>query len=295
MRFAQCPPHIRKNWQLGVARKQRQEERKLSHSKVAASIAKIKFVFEEDVVYRSKQYCDMNSEEQEMAVKEWREAEDSESQSLTGVPSEEDADIRRRMKDYMTKTLKWTHKELHDAVVIAGISAPETPSMVNLFGALHSQFKDDKSGFLPQNWQSHTKTRIQEVLRCLARTGLKIAGKLLEKKGVLAERLAHWLNNVMEEGRNVPPQKGEGHIGDGDEMMMPRKRNREPSRSRGTPSKCWSSIQAMRPTCHRMLLSHQSKLRAHSVTCRQPTTMPISLKLLMKTRKKKRWHCWAES
>ena len=217
MRLAQCPPHIRKNWQLGVARKQRQEERKLSHSKVAASIAKIKFVFEEDVVYRSKQYCDMNSEEQEMAVKEWREAEDWESQSLTGFPSEEDADIQRRMKDYMTKTLKWTHKELHDAVVIAGISAPETPSMFNYFAALHLQFGDDKSGFLPQNWQSHTKQRIQDVLRCLARTGLKIAGKLLEKNGVLAERLAHWLNNVMEEGRNVPPQKGEGHIGDGDD------------------------------------------------------------------------------
>jgi hypothetical protein len=117
------------------------------------------------------------------------------------------------MKDFMAKTLKWTHKELHDAVVIAGISAPATLSMANYFAALHHQFGDDKLGFLPQNWQSHTKQRIQEVLRCLARTGLKLGGKLSEK-GVLAERLAHWLNTVLEAGRKAPRQKREGHIRD---------------------------------------------------------------------------------
>ena len=40
------------------------------------------------------------------------------------------------MSDYMSKELKWTSKELHDAVVIAGISAPDTPSMVNCINSL---------------------------------------------------------------------------------------------------------------------------------------------------------------
>ena len=225
-RLAQCPPHVRKNWQLGVARKQRAEERKQPHSKVAASMAKITFVFEEDGVWHSKQFSDMSVEEQEFAAREWREAEEpgpassedpAKGDEAIRALSEEDADIQIRMKDYMTKALKWTHKELHDAVVIAGLRAPEAPSLVNYFAALHHQFSDDKLGFLPQNFQSHTSKRIQDVLRCLSRTGLKLGGKLSDKKGVLAERLAHWLNKVLEAGRNVPAPKGEYDIGDGEE------------------------------------------------------------------------------
>ena len=161
---------------------------------------------------------DMSSDEQDLATKKWREAEEpgtasskdpGEAHENSCVLSEEDADIQNRMKEYMMKSLKWSHKELHDALVIAGMSAPKTPSMVNYLAALQHQFGDDKFGFLPQNWQGHSKHRIQEVLRCLRRTGLKLGGKLGDKKNVLAERLAHWLNKVLGAGRNVPSQIAE--------------------------------------------------------------------------------------
>ena len=90
----------------------------------------------------------------------------------------------------MKKTLKWTQRELHDSLVNAGMSIPATPSLANYFAALHLQFGDEQNGFLPQNWQSHTKARITEILRCLSRTGLKMGGKLSDPKKVLAERLS---------------------------------------------------------------------------------------------------------
>ncbi len=189
--LAQCPPHVRKNYQLGVARMQRQEDRNHSHSTVASTISKITYVFQEAVLWHSKMYTDMSSDEQDLATKKWREAEEPgtasskdavEAHENSCVLSEEDADIQNRMKEYMMKSLKWSHKELHDAFVIAGMSAPETPYMVNYLAALHHQFGDDKLGFLPQNWQSHSKRRIQEVLRCLRRTGLKLGGKLGDRK-----------------------------------------------------------------------------------------------------------------
>jgi hypothetical protein len=145
----------------------------------------------------------MSAEEQELAGKAWLKADRGESapNGPDSVSLEEEADIRSRMKAFMSKDLKWTSKELHDAVVVAGISAPDTPSMFNYFSTLHQQFGDEKAGFLPQNWQSHTKKRIQEVLRCLCRTGLKLGGKFGDKKGVLCERLAFWLNKVIQAGR----------------------------------------------------------------------------------------------
>ena len=107
-------------------------------------------------MWQSKQLKDMTVEEQQTAAKEWREAEEpgsaSQGDAAIRALSEEDADIQGRMKEYMTKTLKWTHRELHDGVVIAGISAPETPSLSNYFTALHQQFGDNTRGFLPQNF-----------------------------------------------------------------------------------------------------------------------------------------------
>ncbi len=142
-------------------------------------------------MWHSKMYTDMSSDEQDLATKKWREAEEPgtasskdavEAHENSCVLSEEDADIQNRMKEYMMKSLKWSHKELHDALVSAGMSAPEPASMVHYLAALHHQFGDDKLGFLPQNWQSHSKRRIQEVLRCLRRTGLKLGGKLGDRK-----------------------------------------------------------------------------------------------------------------
>jgi len=180
---------------------------------------KIEFRFDQKIVWHSKKYEDMSAEERDLATKEWRAADESGATS-SGNPADTEIDevavgIQSRMYNYMTKDLKWTQKELHDAFVIAGMSTPETPSMLNYFTALHRQFGDDKLGFLPQNRQSHTKKRIQTVLRCMARNGLKLGGRLTDNKDVLAGRLSHWLNTVLEAGRNVPPQEGEDCVGDG--------------------------------------------------------------------------------
>ena len=205
-RIAECPPHVRKTWQLGIARKQRQEERKHSPVKVAAAMPKVSFVFCEDVVWQSKQFAEMTADEQEMATKAWRLPEPGsarldETVELGSASLDEQFDIRKRMSAYMSKDLKWTSKELHDAVVIAGMSAPATPSMCNYFTSLYQQFGDAKAGFLPQNRQSHTKTRIQDILRCLCRTGLKMGGAISDNKDILSQRLAFWLNSVVEAGR----------------------------------------------------------------------------------------------
>ena len=94
------------------------------------------------------------------------------------------------MHAHMTTKLKWTHRELHDALIIAGLGVPSRPSLLNYFSALHAQFGDTEIGFLPQSFQTHTKVKMKELLKCLGRTGLKVGGRFTDKKVVLAERLA---------------------------------------------------------------------------------------------------------
>ena len=99
---------------------------------------------------------------------------------------------------------------------------------------LLAQSGDAQAGFLPQNWQSHTKQRVQDVLRCLGRGGLKLGGRLNDKKSVLAERLSHWLNKVLEAGRarkntggeDDVPADGEGFEGETDAQERQRKARR---------------------------------------------------------------------
>ena len=44
------------------------------------------------------------------------------------------------------------------------------------------------------------------MLRCFSRTGVKLGGKLSDKKNAIAERVAFWLNQVMEAGREAPSE-----------------------------------------------------------------------------------------
>ena len=44
------------------------------------------------------------------------------------------------------------------------------------------------------------------MLKCFSRTGMKLGGKLADKKNVLAQRLAFWLNEVVEAGRDARTQ-----------------------------------------------------------------------------------------
>ncbi|MBM4179915.1 MAG: hypothetical protein FJ211_11410, partial [Ignavibacteria bacterium] len=116
----------------------------------------------------------------------------------------------KKMDYHMRCRLKWTHRELHDAVHIAGLDVPGRPSLLGYFRALHSQFGDLQVGFLPQSLHTHTKATLQSLLRCLGRTGVKLGGKLSDKKNILAERVAFWLNQVVEAGREVPPEGIDG-------------------------------------------------------------------------------------
>ena len=75
--------------------------------------------------------------------------------------------------------------------------------MVTYISALHAQYGNSDMGFLPQSFHSHTK-KIQDKLRILGRTGTKLGGTLADPKGVLAQRLAHWLNRVLAAGRVKP-------------------------------------------------------------------------------------------
>ena len=212
-RMTQCPPHIRKKYLRGLARLERMEMRKHTREKVTASMSKVRFVFTEEGGWSIKSYADMSSEEQQSAKTAWLEAEETEqdrdqaaaSHDGQALPAPTDeVEIRKRMKEFMQKQLKWTHRELHDALLSAGLSAPVAqPSLVNYFNTLRLQFGDSKVGFLPQAAQSHTKARIQSVLRCLGRSGLKLGGKFTDPKPVLADRLAYWLGQVIEAGRGV--------------------------------------------------------------------------------------------
>ena len=119
---------------------------------------------------------------------------------------------------FIRKDLKWTHRELHDAILEAGVAVPPTPSMRNYISALYAQYGSAGAGFLPQSFKSHTRATLQGILRILGRTGAKLGGKLAEKKSVLAERLAHWLNRVLAAGREVLGDASGGEDDDADDL-----------------------------------------------------------------------------
>ena len=200
-KMTSCPPHLRRNYLLGDARRRRAEERLLSRPRVAASLPKVKYVFEEDgPIWRHKPTAEMG-DDLALAKKAWCTAEDDEKADLDEraklCQSDEDLKIRERMKECLNR-LKIKHSELHDATLLAGLAVPQRPSTLNYFTALHTEFGDTKAGFLPQNFKSHTKAKIYDVLRCLFRAGTK-----KDTKPALVGQLATKLNNVLEVCRKV--------------------------------------------------------------------------------------------
>ena len=75
---------------------------------MTAAMHKVKFVFQEDVVWQSKQFAEMTADEQEMATKAWWLPEDVHAVDIEpgSASSEEQLDIRKRMSTYMSKDLK---------------------------------------------------------------------------------------------------------------------------------------------------------------------------------------------
>jgi len=210
LRLAPCPPHIRKAWHLGMARRKAAAEQQHSVSRVANSLATptYKFVFEDGASWQAVPWISMNEEEQAAASRAWQKAElllvsdnMEDQEESVAVEREENEKIEKAMVSFMYNEMKWKHKELHDALLVAGVSVPVVPSMRKYFAALHAQYGNADTGFLPQSFRSHKKEKLKEILRIFARTGTRLGGKLDDQKKVLSERLAHWLNRVVGAGR----------------------------------------------------------------------------------------------
>ena len=72
-----------------------------------------------------------------------------------------------------------------------------------------------------------TKAKLLEILRILARGGAKLGSRLTDKKKVLAQRLAHWLNRVIDAGRAAPGSASDGEEGAGEMDFDERPRTRK--------------------------------------------------------------------
>ena len=148
----------------------------------------------------------------------------------------ENEDIEKAMVAFMRKRFKWSHKELHDALLSAGVAVPLVPSMPNYVATLHARYGDADTGFMPQSFHSHTKVKLQQILKILSRGGAKLGGKLADTKGVLAERLAHWLNLVLDAGRKGQSDSSDEDGVDGKDFdERPRQQNTVFSRSTQGP------------------------------------------------------------
>ena len=194
----------------------------------------VKYVFTDTTeTWQQMLWDTMTAEDQTEATQAWQKAEfapGSASVEETGeaevLAAEEDVEIGKAMAAFIRKDLKWTHRELHDALLTAGVSVPSVPSLRNYIAALHAQYGDADTVFLPQSFHSHTKKKIQEILRILGRTGTKLGGTLSDSKGVLAQRLAHWLNRVLAAGRAKPGSASEEDMA-GDECIEDSTRQRK--------------------------------------------------------------------
>ena len=67
LRLTLCPPHVRKNWQLGLARQERIEQLRHKPATVMTSIKKVKFVFEELPSWARTICADMDAEQEALA------------------------------------------------------------------------------------------------------------------------------------------------------------------------------------------------------------------------------------
>ena len=76
-RLAPCPPHIRKAWHLGMARRKAAAEQQHSVSRVANLLATTmyKFVFEEGASWQEVPWESMTEEDQAVANRAWEKAE----------------------------------------------------------------------------------------------------------------------------------------------------------------------------------------------------------------------------
>ena len=154
--------------------------------RVASALAPVKYVFcEEPSGWRENPWASMSEEDQAAAKEAWRKADFTPVSGSVEADEQEAAeneDIEKAMVAFMRKRLRWSHKELHDALLSAGVAVPLVPSMPNYVAALHAQYGDADTGFMPQSFHSHKKAKLQEVLKILSRAGAKLGGKMTDTK-----------------------------------------------------------------------------------------------------------------
>ena len=136
-RMVSCPPHVHRAYTLGRARRDRMEQRRAGRSQVTASLPNVQFVFEDDKDdWQRENFSNMSVDEAVLAVAAWdnTEAEDMEqTKARDREKSPGDAEqkvIHERMK---TKLREWqvSVKELHNAVLAAGLQVPARPSWLS--------------------------------------------------------------------------------------------------------------------------------------------------------------------
>ena len=245
-RLAPCPPHIAKAWHLGVARRKRAEEKKHSTSRVASAIAPVKYIFVEEAAdWRQKMWEAMAAPDQEEATEAWRKAElrpvsdSAEVRDEAAVlEDDENEKIREAMVAFIRKDLKWTHRELHDALLVARVAVPPTPSMQNYISALYAQYGSADAGFLPQNFQSHAPREAQaaEHPPHTQPHGFETRREDLRQEGCSCRALGA----LAQQGTGSRPRGARGRV---------RRRRRQRRRSRRAPAPAATALDRTRRMC----------------------------------------------
>ena len=137
-RMVSCPPHVRRAYTLGRARRDRMEQRRTGRLQVtASSLPKVQIVTEHDKdEWQRKKFCDMSAEEAVLAAVAWSTAETEDVEAAKARDREkspgeaEEEAAHQRMK---RKLGEWqvSVKELHNAVLAAGLQVPARPSWLN--------------------------------------------------------------------------------------------------------------------------------------------------------------------
>ena len=133
-----CPPHLKRNFHLGHARRLRAEERRLSRPQVATALPKVTYVFEEEDEESWKTKCvqDMDTEELKAAKSSWSSADiddAEEAKQQDAMLEEEEVEvsaIRARMQACL-RQWKVIVRELHNATLAAGLPVPVRPSWLS--------------------------------------------------------------------------------------------------------------------------------------------------------------------
>ena len=132
-----CPPHVFRAYNLGHARRDRMEQQKAGRVEITKALPKLKYAVEESKDdWQRKRFSDMSVDEVSRARAAWADAEAADIEETKdrdrekGPGDARDKVIHERMK---AKLREWqvSVRELHNAVLAAGLQIPARPSWLN--------------------------------------------------------------------------------------------------------------------------------------------------------------------